>query len=106
MQDKQGLYVEAEVHDVSVFYHVFLAFYVQFTGFAYSGFGTVLDEIIVFDDFGADESFFEIGVNNTGTLRSFPAFVESPGTYFHLAGSEVGFQVQQLIGGTNQTAYT
>ena len=97
------LYVEAEVHDVSVLHYVFLAFHAQFSGFAYGGFAAILDVVFVFDDFGADETFLKVCMDDTGALRSFPAFTVGPCLYFHFAGGDEGFKVQQAINGFNQS---
>lgn len=67
--------VEPEVHDVSILHYVFFAFHAQLSGFAYGGLAAILDEVFVLDNFGADESFFKVGVDNSGTLRSLPAFL-------------------------------
>ena len=64
--------------------------------FFYSRFRTVGNIILIFDDFGADKAFFEVGMDHTGTLRSFPTFLVSPGTHFLYAGSEVSFEIQNL----------
>ena len=65
------LYVETEVHDVTVLHDVFFAFYAQFSSFFHCCFRTVPDIIIVFYHFRTDESFFKIGMDHTGTLRGF-----------------------------------
>ena len=90
--------VESEVHDVSVLHHVFFAFHAQLSGFAYGGLAAILNEIFVLDNLGADESLFKVGVDNSGTLRSFPAFLVGPCSHFHISGGDEAFQVQQLVG--------
>ena len=57
--------VEAEMHDISVLYDVFLAFDSHFSRFFYGVFGSVVEVILVFDHFCPYEALFEIGVNNS-----------------------------------------
>ena len=45
-----------------------------------------------------DEAFLEVGVDDTGTLGGFPAFVVGPGLDFHLACGDEGFQIEQGVG--------
>jgi len=52
-----SLHVEAEVHHVAILDDVFLAFQTPFTSFLGTGFTLELDEVVVGDDFGADEAF-------------------------------------------------
>ena len=57
-----------------------------------------MDIVVVFDYFGTDETFLEVGMDHTGTLRGFPAFQERPGTAFVGTGGQEGLQVQQAVG--------
>ena len=97
--------VEPEVHDISILHHVFFAFHAQLSGFAYGGLAAILDEVFVLDNFGTDESFFKVGMDNSGALRSFPAFLVGLCSHFHFSGGDEGFQIQQLVGRFNQAAY-
>lgn len=63
-----SLYVESEVHDVSVLHYIFLAFHTQFSGFAHGGFTAVFDVVFVLDDFRADKTFLKVGVDNAGRI--------------------------------------
>ena len=57
---RHDLYIEAEVHDVTILHDVFLAFNAHFSGFAYSGFRSILDIVVVFDDLWKDEYFIKV----------------------------------------------
>ena len=86
------------MHDIAVLNDIFFSLDTHLSGFFYSRFRTVGNIILIFDDFGADKAFFEVGMDHTGTLRSFPTFLVSPGTHFLYAGSEVSFEIKQFIG--------
>lgn len=77
------------MHNVAVLYDIFFAFHAHLSGFLNGCFGTICYIIVIFDHFGTDEAFLEIGMDHTGTLRRFPAFFKRPGTYFLYAGSQV-----------------
>lgn len=48
--------IKAEVHDVTVLHHIFLALNSEFAGFFYRGFAAEAYIIVIFDYLGADES--------------------------------------------------
>src|SRR5690606_17485298 len=58
-------------------------------------------EVIVADDFGANEAAFEVCVNDCGGLGGCGANTDGPGAYFFYTGGEVGLQVEQLVTGTD-----
>ena len=64
-------------------------------------FALEFDIVVIGDDFGADEAAFEIGVDDAGGLRCGVALVDGPGAHFLDAGSEVGLQAEQGIGGAD-----
>src|SRR5699024_10594376 len=68
-----------------------------------SVFGTESDIVVVFDYFGSDKTFFEIGMDNTCTLRSLTAFQIGPCSYFLRSGGEVGFEIEQAVSRSDQT---
>ena len=78
------------MHDVAVLDDVVLALDGELAGGAAFGFGAVFDEVVVLDDFGADEAFLEVGVDDSGGAGSLVALVDGPGADFGLAGGEVG----------------
>ena len=57
------------MQDVAVLHHVVLAFDAQLPGFLDGGFRTVFDEVVEIIGLGADETFFEVGMNLTRRLR-------------------------------------
>ena len=65
-----------------------------------------MDIVFVFDDFGTDEALFEVGVNDAGTLRGFPALVVRPCLYFHFTGGDKGFQIQKLVCRLDEAVHT
>jgi len=93
--------VKAEVHHIAVFDDVVLAFQAPFAGFLGAGFALVLDEVVVGDHFGADEAFFEVGVDHGGGLRGGGADFDGPGADFLHACGEVGLQVEQRVTGAD-----
>ena len=99
------LYVEEEVHDVTILDYVFLAFDSEFSGGAACGFRFEGDEVFVFDDLGADEAFFEVGVDHSGGLRGLVALVDGPCAAFVSSGGEVGAEVEEGVGTLDESYY-
>ena len=98
--------IETEMHDVAVAHGVFFSFHVHLAGFFHCGLRTECHVVVVFDHFGADESFFEVGVDYSRCLRGFGAAHESPGAYFVGACSEICLQVEQCIGSAYKARHT
>src|SRR6186713_2415309 len=61
--------VEAEVHDIAFADDVLLAFETQLAGFLRALLTLVANEVVIGDDFCANESFFEIRVDDPCRLR-------------------------------------
>ncbi len=59
------------------------------------------DEVVIGDDFGTDEAFLEVGVDDTSAFRCGSADLDGPGTHFLHASGEVGLQAQQLVTGAD-----
>ena len=91
------------MHDIAVLNDIFFSLDTHLSGFFYSRFRTVRNIILIFDDFGADKAFFEVGMDHTGALRGFPSFMESPGTTFVGTGGQECLQVQEFVSGLDQT---
>ena len=91
---RDRLYIKSKIHHISILHHIIFPFYRHFAGFFAFRFGTVCNEIIVFDHFGPDKPFFEIGMDNTGRLRCFHTFTESPCPHFFRASSKIGLKIQ------------
>lgn len=85
------------MHDVAILYYVVLALDMEQAGLAYSGFRLIFDVVLILDDLCADETFLEVGVDDTGTLWGFPSFMVGPGLHLHLTGGDKGLEVQQMI---------
>ena len=69
------LYVKAEQHDVAVLHHIFLAFQTHQSLFLGSRHRAARHQIVIGDNFGTDESLFEIGVDLSGSLGAFVPLV-------------------------------
>lgn len=95
--------VEEEVHDVTVLDDIVLALDSEAAGSAAFGLGAVLDEVIVFDDLGADEAFLEVRVDDSRGTGGLVALVDGPGPDFGFSGGKVGTQAEQVVGGTDKT---
>lgn len=78
-------YVEPEEDDVSVFYHVLFAL-LDMLAFGLAGvFAAQSYQVVVLHDFGADEAFFEVGVDDSCGLWGFGQLSDGPAS--HLIGS-------------------
>ena len=86
------------MHDVSILHDIVFSLDAHLSGFLYSGFRTILDVVVVFDDFCAYESFFEVGVNDSGALWCLPSLVVGPCFHLHRSCGDEGFQVEQRVG--------
>ena len=63
---------------------------VHTTGIFDGCFGAIFDINVIFDDFGADETFFEIGVDNPCRLWGFGSPGDRPGADLFFPGGKVG----------------
>ena len=61
------------------------------------------DKVIIGDRLGTNKAALKISMDYTRSLRSGVAFVNGPSTNFFDAGSEIGLQPQQIIGGADDT---
>src|SRR5690625_119073 len=89
--------VEAEEGDVAVFENVIFSFEPVFAGFAGGGDASESGEIFVGNDFGFDETFFEIGVDDAGCFGGFHSVSKCPCADLFFAGGEIGCEPEQLI---------
>ena len=62
------------MHDVAILHHIVLALDTHLACLANSSLRTILDIVVIFDNLSTDEALFEVGVDNTSTLRSLPPF--------------------------------
>ena len=85
---------------------VILAFEPPFAGFFGTRFTVVTDEVVVSDNFGADEATFKVGVNDACSLRCSGVSGHGPGTDFFDAGSEVGTEAEQVVAGADDAIQT
>lgn len=94
--------VDEEVAEVAVLHDIVLAFGAE-KGFAASdSFGAAVNEVLPFDDFGTDEAFDEVGVDDAGGFGSFGADWDGPGACFVSASGEEALEAKELVGGTDE----
>ena len=87
-----------EVHDVTVLHDVLLALDADFAGVAAGLLRAERHVVVVLDDLGADESPFEVGVDDAGRLGSLHAADVGPGARLVGACGEEGLEVEQPVG--------
>ena len=90
------LNVELELHHVAVDHNVFLAFLADLASGAGFSHRACCVEVFEGDDFGLDEAFFKVGVNDTGSLRGGGALTDGPRSGFLRASGQVGLQAEGL----------
>ena len=78
------------MHDVAVLNDIVFTLDTHLACLTDSGLGAVLDIVGVFDDLGTDEAFLEVGMDDTRTLLSLPAFLVRPCLHLHFSGSDEG----------------
>ena len=93
------------MHYISVLNEVVFSFDAEFTGCAALRFSAQSYEILVFNDLRADESAFEIRMDNSGTLRCFHAITECPCAYFVRSRSEERTEFQEGIRGFDKSVH-
>ena len=95
----------AEQRDVAVVENVFLALESIFPRLARRRHAAEFGEIVVGNDFGFDEAFFEIRMDHAGGLRSFPPFLDRPGANFFFPRGEVSHQPEESVGTLDERGY-
>src|SRR5699024_12537736 len=88
--------VEFELHHLAVDHNVFLAFLADLASGAGFSHRACCVEVFEGDDFGLDEAFFKVGVNDTGSLRGGGALTDGPRAGFLRASGQVGLQAEGL----------
>src|ERR1700676_5649214 len=95
--ESAGLDIESKMHHVALADDVFLSFETQLPGLFRPSLALVRDEIVVGDDFGANESMFEVSMNHARCLRRRRPCTNGPCPHLFDAGGEVGLQPQHRI---------
>src|SRR3989338_4524274 len=85
-----ALYIKPKMHHIAVLGDISFSFYPQATGVFGAIFAVIFNVIIIADDFGADKTFFKIGMNFAGGLWRGGVFLYRPGADFFLAGGKKG----------------
>ena len=94
------------MHHISIRHYVFLAFQPELARKLGSGFAFACNIIVIGNSFGANETFFKIGVDDASRGRSLGALGDGPSTGFFRAYGEIGKQAEQLITRANDTVQT
>lgn len=84
--------------DVAVLDDVVFAFEAGFAGLAGSDPAFVFDHVVVGDDLGSDEAFFDIAVDFSCGDRGCGSFLDGPGPCFDIACGDVGDEAEELEG--------
>src|SRR6185437_150770 len=95
--------IEFEKEDVPIFDDVFLAFGTEQAFFLDRLLAAEGEEVVGRVAVGLDEAFLEVRMDDAGRARGFGATPDSPGANFLHAGCEVGDEIQQAIGGVNES---
>ena len=91
-----------EMHHVAVLDDVVFAFEPHFASFFCARFAITCDVVRVGDGLGADEAFFEIGVDDARGGRGLGAACDRPGAGFLGADGEIGDEVEQRVAGEDK----
>ena len=94
--------VEQEIQQITILHHVVFSFDAHLALLFGTRFAATGDEVSIRDGLRADETLFEIGVDDAGGLRRGVALVDGPGAHFLHPGGEVGLQAEQFIAGADQ----
>ena len=100
------LYIETEVRDVSVLHDVIFSFQTDQAFFFGSLFTAAGDEVVVRDDFSANEAPFDVGVDLAGSFLGLRAVDDGPGTDFVGPGGEEVDQAEEGIAGFDELIET
>src|SRR5579864_3390359 len=92
----------SDMHDVAVLHDVVLAFEAEGAFGTGGGFRAGFEKLVPADGFGADEVFFQVGVDCACSLLSPGVGGDLPGAAFVLSGGEERDQPKELIGGTDE----
>ena len=86
------LHIKPKVHHITVLHDIVFSFDGKFSSFFTACFRAILLIVGNFDHFSLDKAFFEICMNNTRGLWSFPPFFDRPGSHFCLSSRKVSNQ--------------
>src|SRR5438552_8429532 len=90
-----------EVDDIAVVNDIFLAFEAELAVLAARGHGSSRDQVIVADDFRADESASDVAVNLAGGELCRRSARDRPGAAFVLADRKERNIPEQVVAGPN-----
>jgi len=94
--------VETEISYIAVFHDVILSFEADQAFFFGSLFTAAGDEVVVRDDFSANEAPFDVGVDLAGSFLGLRAVDDGPGTDFVGPGGEEVDQAEEGIAGFDE----
>ena len=93
--------IESKEYDISIFNDILFSFLYILSLQFYILFISQSNQIIIFHYLSANETFFEISVNSSSSLRSFCKFADSPTSNFISSRSKEVNKVQSLISSFN-----
>ena len=91
------LYVKAEQNHISVLYHIILAFHSDNTFFTRCSEASVVQKILVVDNFRLDKASLEVRMNLAGCLRCLGSLLDRPCTALILACRQKADQTENTV---------
>ena len=83
------LYIEAEQHNIAIFYNIVFPFHTHQTFFFGCSVAACIMQIVVSYYFGTNKAAFKIGMNFAGSARCFGAVYDGPCTDFFWPCSKI-----------------
>ena len=74
--------VKAEMHDIPIMHHILLPFQAHLARFLGALLAFESYELIIGDDFGPDEAFLKIGMDDSGRFGCSVSYVDGPRAHF------------------------
>src|SRR5437868_6846820 len=90
------------MRDIAICHDVFFAFNAEPTLVAGLRVAAGLKQFVPLDDFGAYEAFFEVGMNDSRSLRRFGAGNNCPSFDLDWACCEESYEIEEFVSGAGQ----
>lgn len=94
--------VMVKLYDIAVLNDVLFSFGSGLTSISCAHASFVGNHVIIADDFGADESFLDIGMDFTCSFLGSGAFRDGPRSGLNLSGCQVGDEIECGEGGLDE----
>src|SRR5690625_6454928 len=91
--NSSSLYVESEVHYITILYDIILPFYSHFSSFLDSSLRSVFYKILIADHLSSDKTNFKIRMDYTSSVGSFGPFEHCPGPYFFYSAGKISNEI-------------